>query len=511
MCEVVEEYDLFLFRIMPPRKRKSVPAVPLEAGAPNQKKRRVGRPAGKKQSARPVEPAPVGGSQPGPEIRSTPQPIPGTSAEQSSPMTLRDGRNCENSGRSRQRRDTATSANTSSREEDTVEEREFEVLLSSQEREFLNSPPFVSSSQPISSTERLTDAIVETLRAVKEASLGEGNSRLLNRLTTARKLPKFSGNPMEWLNFKEAYLSSSELGAFSDRENVARLFEALEGEARASVSALLATASDATAIMRTLELQFGNKHTIAERIIQEIKGLPDLGCGSQNIACFAAKLRNSVTAFKSIDFIGYLHSPELAKIVANKLPSALRYAFNRYAAESGAEKTMLEKLADFIYKEAELAVNTSIFDVEPASTSAARNLNAPKRQPRSKPAIAYTATHIPNSSRKEPSDSGDRMSTTNKCAFCERKNHRSWECRNFARETIARRWVLVKKNRLCFKCLDRGHVNERCRGPNCSLCKKPHHSLLHKSKGASANTVAARQGSSSSEIQAATLTNSGTA
>ncbi|XP_076246522.1 uncharacterized protein LOC143186698 [Calliopsis andreniformis] len=242
-------------------------------------------------------------------------------------------------------------------------------------QEWVNStalPGERNNEQPrpaIDPTARLVDAIESTLRVIRDASVvGEG-SRVANRLTLAGSLPKFAGDPLEWLHFKETYDLTSEMGAYTDRENIVRLFAALKGEARDAVSTLLATGQDAATIMRTLELNFGNKNIIARKIIADIRELPELDTGKINIAQFATKLRGAVTAFRSLKLIGYLHSPDLIQNVGSKLPSALRYAYHKYSAEAPQEKTELEKLSDFVYKEAELAVAAGVFGLEPRSTS----------------------------------------------------------------------------------------------------------------------------------------------
>ena len=71
---------------------------------------------------------------------------------------------------------------------------------------------------------RFTSAIESTLQSVRETSLGNGNSLLINRLTFNKFLPTFSGDPLEWLNFKKAFDGSSVLGGYSEQENVTRLF-----------------------------------------------------------------------------------------------------------------------------------------------------------------------------------------------------------------------------------------------------------------------------------------------
>ncbi|XP_076660155.1 uncharacterized protein LOC143363463 [Halictus rubicundus] len=436
---------------MPPKKRRVVTTARAEDGVPRAKRSCVvNRDAEAVEDSQLVVPALADG-QPPDQVRG------GTPPRR--PTAVAEGSGQDNHGNSVSRTSAAAQPNA----ESITREEDLGASLPTCEPNLLNSPSiFASSRCDANATDRLADAIMNTLRAVREASFGEGNSRLLHRLTSAKRLPKFSGDPIEWSNFKEAYLLSAELGGYSGRENVARLFEALEGEARASVSALLATASDANVIIQTLELQFGNKHTIAEKIGRDINNLPDLENGKGNMGQFAAKLRSYVIALKSLDLVGYLHSPDLVKTVANKLPSALRYAFNRYAAEAGTEKTTLEKLADYVYKEAELAAATSIFDTDTPSTSFSRKPQIQKRQSRSRPAATYITTFDSRSSDKGHTNNSGQTGRINKCAICSRTNHKTWECREFARETISRRWALVKKNKLCFKCLGKGHANKQC-------------------------------------------------
>ncbi|XP_076246401.1 uncharacterized protein LOC143186603 [Calliopsis andreniformis] len=350
-------------------------------------------------------------------------------------------------------------------------------------QEWVNStalPGERNNEQPrpaIDPTARLVDAIESTLRVIRDASVvGEG-SRVANRLTLAGSLPKFAGDPLEWLHFKETYDLTSEMGAYTDRENIVRLFAALKGEARDAVSTLLATGQDAATIMRTLELNFGNKNIIARKIIADIRELPELDTGKINIAQFATKLRGAVTAFRSLKLIGYLHSPDLIQNVGSKLPSALRYAYHKYSAEAPQEKTELEKLSDFVYKEAELAVAAGVFGLEPRSTSTSQMTIVSKGRGGARKPIASSAKVFGVSATSARKSSIGKSVPS--CVFCDRSNHRSAECRGFAREGAARRWFLVKKHKLCFKCLCEGHVRGDCRDTNCSVCRGNHHSLLH--------------------------------
>ena len=57
----------------------------------------------------------------------------------------------------------------------------------------------------------------------------------------------------------------------------------------------------------------------------------------------------------------YLSSLELVKELGYKLPSVLKYKFAGDANDVNANKTKLEKLTDFLYREAILVSKSAIF------------------------------------------------------------------------------------------------------------------------------------------------------
>ena len=332
---------------------------------------------------------------------------------------------------------------------------------------------------------RIANAMEQTLRAARDASISEHNSSIALRLKSVKDLPDFSGDPLEWINFREAYKLSTDLGGYTDRENINRLFKSLKGDARESVKTLLATTGDADAVIRTLDLQYGNKNVVAQRIINDIQGLPSLESGHISITRFAAKLQNAVEAFKSLNLTCYLSSPDLLKSVASKLPLALKYVYNRFSRASEVDGTELERLSKFLYEEAELAVDKGIFDLETRpSTSAMTNVSG-KQSKTLKRAVVCTTVQETKPMERNTAESGKSL----KCAFCERTNHHIGNCHKFAKESISRRQFIVQNLRLCFKCLRAGHRRNKCRGDNCPICKDRHHVLLHKERGFERNNT----------------------
>lgn len=341
----------------------------------------------------------------------------------------------------------------------------------------------ISFIDPTEYFARFANIFEETLKTVRDATISSGSSCLVNRLTTAKSLPIFSGDPLEWNHFKNAYEISTRLGEYSGKENISRLFNSLKGEARENVSTLLATSQDAESIMRTLELHYGNKKIVAEKIVTELKSLPGLESGKINLTRFAARLKSATSAFKTFKLFGYLHSPELVKCIGDKIPSALKYSYNRYAASVTDDLPELEKLSDYLFYEAELASAAGIFEnvIEPSASISARK-SAEKKDARTvKLSAVHAITH--ESGHAVHSDSVNKNETKNYvCVVCTEASHHPSRCPLFVSSTVDARWRIVKKRSLCFNCLRTGHSRKDCNAKKCTKCSKFHHSMLHADK-----------------------------
>ena len=253
-----------------------------------------------------------------------------------------------------------------------------------------------------------------------------------------------------------------------------RLFAALRGEARETVSALLATNQDAQSIMNTLELHYDNKKLLVKKIVRDIKDLPDIDSGKIKLASFASKLKGACAALRSFKLMGHLDSPELIKCVGRKLPFFMRFTFDSYAATVIDDKTDLEKLADFLYRQTERSVFGGIFDLEADAT--VKKASIDKKALLAKPVRVYATAH-----QEAVNATSAEMSSSVSCVFCNRNNHISADCTSYARDSVERRWYLARKFRLCYKCLKQGHLKTDCENTNCTQCGRPHHTLLHNS------------------------------
>ena len=84
---------------------------------------------------------------------------------------------------------------------------------------------FQSSNDPI---DRLANILASSLA---NNNLTSNRAVLIDRLSSSKNLPRFSGDPLDWNRFKCAYECSTTNGNFSERENLSRLYDALKDDA----------------------------------------------------------------------------------------------------------------------------------------------------------------------------------------------------------------------------------------------------------------------------------------
>ncbi|XP_037300060.1 uncharacterized protein LOC119190894 [Manduca sexta] len=121
------------------------------------------------------------------------------------------------------------------------------------------------------SSSNAVDMLAMAIKNLTSATANKTNASLLSRMSTPKDLPEFAGDPMEWLQFKQAYEESTEVCNFTDKENLWRLRKCLKGSAKESVSALFISATSPAKVMSTLELLYGNPDCIISRIINDLK------------------------------------------------------------------------------------------------------------------------------------------------------------------------------------------------------------------------------------------------
>lgn len=366
----------------------------------------------------------------------------------------------------------------------------------------------------------LVQKVTDTLGTVRDyITPSMAAERVIQRVSNNNDLPKFDGKALEWLRFKRAFELSTELGGFTETENVPRLYKCLEGEAKEAVRSLMLTACDATQIMKTLELRFGNPDLVLESVIQEVKNMPKINSNNIDLVTFAVRVENCVAAMQALNQVGYLHSPELLRNVLEKMSSVMIYNYNRFVAEhtdsSGPKLIMLSK---YLMHEAEMACKagtnfvsrrTSVKRANEGSTSSSKKFRAQKAS------INVTGEDTASTCSK-PSGRPNNSSKYAKreCTYCKNQGHFIDKCTEFRDKSVKERWRWAKSMRVCFVCLKSSHMRAKCKGRACQVggCKGRHHALLHKSvdpasRNKSAQSIVSNTGEEATLASASNITN----
>ncbi|XP_073963851.1 uncharacterized protein [Choristoneura fumiferana] len=285
------------------------------------------------------------------------------------------------------------------------------------------------------------------------------NTQLLSRLATPKDLPVFTGESLEWLQFKKSYEESTVLCKYSDSENIARLNKCLRGEAREAVSSLLISDATPSTILEALQLRFGRPELIIYKIASQFKKLQPLPQAYHtDLVNFAVKVKNYVAAAQSINQTDYLRSPEVLNTVLSKCPSPLINKWADYIYENpDGNKAKLQLLSEFLHQEATKVAAAGISHIHTPTVQKFFN---------------KIQTH-------SVLNNGSDISA--KCKFCRTAVHLLPSCIKFKRALRKDKWRFVKINNLCHKCLLLGHNKEACPAAQCDVedCGLPHHRLLH--------------------------------
>ncbi|KAL0849730.1 hypothetical protein ABMA28_011688 [Loxostege sticticalis] len=291
--------------------------------------------------------------------------------------------------------------------------------------------------------------------------LAETLSRILSSRPPPRQvtdLPIFSGSPMEWLQFSMTMEETTKLYKFSPLENLARLRNALRGEARDTVAALLSSATHPDEIMKTLQQCYGRPEILVDMAYEDLRKLPKMGVTAHELNTFAVKVQNIVAALRNVD-ITYLYNPLLVREILDKLSPHMKTKWYDYAEENSEKTAEIVKLSRFLMQQADRAQRHSHSGVRKDIPTRVITVNRTEK----KKVFNVTETSKPEL-----------------CAVCEGE-HRLPNCAKYKDLTVSERWDIVKKAGLCFRCVSSRHRRMNCRQKACGVkgCRHPHHATLH--------------------------------
>lgn len=322
----------------------------------------------------------------------------------------------------------------------------------------------------------------------RSASRSRGIERLAESLETMMRpaprqvyeLPIFSGDIGEWQTFYHAYMQSTTRYKFSNYENVARLRQALRGEAQQCVKHLIATSTRPELIIRILHKNFGRADLLIDRAIEDLRRLPPVGPSATDLNMFAIKIVNIVSTLVDLDKNSYATNPLLIREITERLSPHLRSRWCSYAKANRLSSNELMLMAEFLLDESDQELEYSH-----ARAPTKRFFSDVKNQPRrTEPRNDRAAGASGGGAIRRPQPSRFQTYATDRVeagCLCCGGTHRTTSCGKLRGMRVNARWVWAKENRVCFKCLNSKHRRELCKSPGCGVdgCPHSHHRMLH--------------------------------
>lgn len=275
-------------------------------------------------------------------------------------------------------------------------------------------------------------------------------------LTKLYHLPHFEGKPEDWPLFLATYEDTSVEFGYSNRQNLMRLQRALHGPAKDSVMSMLIYPDNVPQIIDELKFNFGRPELLIKSQMEKVKVYPAVTEGRlDGIIGLATCAKNIVSFFKSAKCDHHLMNPTLLEQLVLKLPLSKQYEWAKYSVSVLPFPTV-EHFAKWV---GDLARFCSLM---PQRHTVSTN---ERQQP--------TARRVLHSSEVQPA--------RRECYHC-KGSHELTDCQPFKDLETNVKWEHVKRLRVCFACLHKGHNLTQCRKRKiCTTngCNRYHHPILH--------------------------------
>lgn len=292
------------------------------------------------------------------------------------------------------------------------------------------------------------------------ASSTESSTRpILSRLKV--KLPTFTGELLEWRDFWKTFhpLMDRET-SLTDAEKVAHLLSAMQGPNVQREARIAAGAHDTyDKVVARLKEIYDQPRTVYRSHVKNL-------CKQKTIQYTRSSLRATLSlADVHVNGLerheGYSLEQYLAAQFETFMAEEVLIKWNEYTSSSNAPPT-LDDLRQFLKDKA----NTLSEDYKPHRAE-------PSHKAKERPRAAVLHA-------KERFSSHNAL-RADSCPLC-KEDHSIYQCTAFRDMSVSNRTDAVKRLRICFNCLGRGHSIHTCSSTRtCRECGQRHHSLLHRS------------------------------
>ena len=288
------------------------------------------------------------------------------------------------------------------------------------------------------------------------------------------EVPKFLGDPMEWLNFAAAFNTLVHQNSDDNAYRMAMLQQSLSPSVRKSIAMYLTDPDSYLTALSELREIYGNPLLVAEA---HLEGLHTLTAVPDNnpiaLRDFSYNLNAILSGLMNDEFHHDLSASSTLSMLANKLPSRLRSKWTKTVIKLRDQQVRpnIEHFVECVKKMSNFEIQNSRTKIWPARDS---SFSLPEGK---RPRLDAGKTTKANAYAIGVSS----FSSLVQCLACD-EQHDSSSCDLYTGLSLDERLSKIREKHACYRCLDRSH---RCRDcPKKDLCevegcKKAHHSSIH--------------------------------
>ena len=313
----------------------------------------------------------------------------------------------------------------------------------------------------------------ERSASVEERDISRIAGRHYNTGHSSSSLPKlrlnnFDGNPLEWLEWSSMSIATIDKRMIPDSEKMSHLKTLLTGKAKSAISGKGFSGQFYGAAWNILERKFGRPHLFIDAKLENLrKGNQVKPDDSTSLNKFSVIVSNFVNVLKEYKHIGDLQSSSTLYMAVDKLPQILKEKWWFYVDDKDEDWPDLIMIENWLSRMAFVHEGFSSFKGEQKEEDQ-RNTNREKR-------LLKTSNFSASSNLQET-----KQTQNNHCPLAD-GTLKIWNCPIFKNMNVSDRYAAVRKERLCYGCLGKGHAIKDCKVHPCGIngCTKKHNRLLH--------------------------------
>ena len=278
-----------------------------------------------------------------------------------------------------------------------------------------------------------------------------------------------------------------------DSEKMRFLKPLLTGKAKPAILGIGYSGQLYSAAWNILERKFGRPHVIIDAQLESLRKANQVKPhDSTSLINFSVILSNFVNVLKEYKHIGDLQSSSTLYLAVDKLPQVLKEKWLFYVDDKDKDWPDLIMFEKWLSQMAFVREGFSAFKGERKEED---RLNT-NREKRFSKTSNFSASSNPQETKQTQSDH---------CPLAD-GTHKIWNCPSCKNMSVNDRYVAVRKERLCYGCLGKGHAIKDCKVKACGIngCTKKHNRLLHsenqKDEGNHAVNVSAETINQSNEV-----------